>query len=512
MYYTLLGLFILSRLFFINTGDVFFDSGENIVLFSLPYYFYAIISGHFPPHEGYIILFWPVYQLMKILSFNPVFWVILGQIILATVTVFCFYKIVEFLTEKRTALIASTIASLIPLFWITNVTIMMEIGYISFFFFSFYFLIKYLALPKKTVYLHLAAVSFVFSFLTHMLIVLWLPFLLAIVFYKNKNELLKIFITFCLYLGFASILNVLFISAVSKASIPTVFNHLYLSKGNEFSYPPLNFQGFLISMRNFLIPLLRNNTSLIVILSFLSLILLFRKNKKLFIIGFLWIIPALYTNQWWDSLLNGRHALPASFGLTFLTAYLVRKKLLYASLVIVYLLFVSIPTISLLNKPIPYLLEAEAIKSLPQDSLLIETHFAKPQVEKIFKGKLLAVNDPLTNKEMIKKEIDTYLSNYKKPVFISSGALSEPYGLYSGPYLHNITLSYAKPFELEPVIPHYSLEIYKTISEEDNLIIYEITSSQPSLYPSIKMLKDSSRRLDYYDPISRLGSYIYNKF
>jgi hypothetical protein len=149
-----------------------------------------------------------------------------------------------------------------------------------------------------------------------------------------------------LYLGLSSILNVVFISHVSKESIPAVFDHLYLSKGNEFSYLPLNFQGFLITMRNFLIPLLRNNTSLIVILGFLSLILLFKNNKKLFLLGFLWLIPALYTNQWWDSLLNGRHALPTSFGLAFLTAYLVRKKLIYASLVIVYLLFVSIPTLN----------------------------------------------------------------------------------------------------------------------------------------------------------------------
>jgi hypothetical protein len=120
----------------------------------------------------------------------------------------------------------------------------------------------------------------------------------------------------------------------------------------------------------------------------------------------------------------------------------------------------------------------------------------------------LAVNDPLASKEIIRKEIDTYLSNYK-PVFITSGALSEPYGLYSGPYLHNITLSYAKPFELETVITKYTLTIYKTINADDNLILYQIVSAKPSSYPSIKFLKNSVRRLDYYDPISRLGSFLY---
>jgi hypothetical protein len=495
-------LFFLSRILFINTGDVFFDSGENIDLFGYSNYFQALISGHFPPHEGYIMIFWPVFQLAKSFSTNPVVFVILGQIIMASIAVFCFYKVITFITDKKTAFASSVIVSLLPLFWITNVTIMMEIGYISFFFFSFYLLIKYLTVPKKLVYLHLAAACFVLSFITHMLIVLWLPLLLAVVFYKKKDELLKIFITFCLYLGFASILNVLFISVVSKESIPAVFTHLYLSKGNELSYLPLNFQGFLIAMRNFLLPLLRNNTSLVVILGFLSLILLFRNNKKLFIFGLLWVLPSLYTNQWWDSLLNGRHALITSFGFAFLTAYLIRNKLAYSFLVLVYLLFVSIPILSLVNKPIPYFQQAEFVKSLPKDSLLIETHFAKPQVERTFQGKLLAVNDPLTGRETIQKEIDAYLAN-KKPIFISSGALSEPYGLYSGPYLHNITLSYTKSFEMEPVITDYSLEIYKIIDADDNLLLYKIVSSEDSPYPNIKRLKDSHRRLDYYDPVAR---------
>src|SRR6185369_10430435 len=102
---------------------------------------------------------------------------------------------------------------------------------------------------------------------------------------------------------------------------------------------------------------------------------------------------------------------------------------------------------------------------LPRDSLLIETHFAKPQVEKTFRGKLLTINDPVYPRDLIQKTIDVFLEK-KKPIFISSGALSEPYGLYSGPYVHNITLSYANPFELTSMIPKYTLHLYQTINAE----------------------------------------------
>ena len=100
--------------------------------------------------------------------------------------------------------------------------------------------------------------------------------------------------------------------------------------------------------------------------------------------------------------------------------------------------------------------------------------------------------------------INSYLRNHKQ-VFVSSSALSEPYGLYSGPFLHYLTLSYAKNFELESLIKNYTLTIYKTIDENDNLYIYKIISTNKSPYPYIKPMKNSYRRIDYYDPLWRLS-------
>lgn len=503
MYFFLMLLFLISRVYVITTAPVFFDSNEYINLFSSHHYFQAIVSGHFPPHVGYIILFLPVYHAAQTLHLHPLYTIIIGQIVLAALTIYCFYVIISFLSNKRIALIASVIASITPLFFITNVTIMMEIVYTSFFFFSLYFLIRYLTHTKKTLFLHASALLFAFAFLTHMLVLLWFPLYLAIVYIKKRTVVIRIFLTLFIYLIISSLFNLLFIASVSQTSIPAVFHHLYLTKGNELASFSYDIKGILIALRNFLVPLLRNNTSLLVILGFVGLLVMFRKNKSLFLIGVLWIFPALYANQWWDSLLNGRHALIVGFGCAFVVAYLINKKTPVVIAVIVYLLVVSFPAIMLLKQQIPYLEEAQAVATLPKDSLLIETHFAKPQIEKTFPGKLMAVNDPLTNTEAIQKEITSFITQ-KKPVFISSGALSEPYGLYSGPYLHNITLSYAKPFELTNVITQFTLKPYKVINKKDNLILYKITTDKPSPYPNVPSLRESHRRLDYYDPFWRI--------
>src|SRR6266850_1212493 len=104
IFFVLFCLFIFSRIIFINTKDVFFDSAENIVLLSSSNFIDAIISGHFPPHEGYITLFWPVFQAARFFHLNAVHTVIIGQIILACFTIYFFYKLVTFIIDKRTAL------------------------------------------------------------------------------------------------------------------------------------------------------------------------------------------------------------------------------------------------------------------------------------------------------------------------------------------------------------------------------------------------------------------------
>lgn len=496
----LLIIYLISRFFFINSQDVFFDSGEYLGLFALPNYLEAILSGHFPPHEGYIILFWPIFQSAKILHFNPGFTVVIGQIFLSVLTIYCFYKFLLYISDKKTALLGTIIASIIPLFWIINDTIMMENAYICSFFLSVYFLTRYLQYKKNIYNLHLSLFFLVFTFLTQPMAVIWVPFLFFLVYYKNIKKLREFVIWTFLYLIAATLLNITFVAYFTHGPWLFTLHHLYLDKTHEFEGFQWTINGILIFGRDFIIPLMRNNTSLLVILGGVALIKLFKENRKLLILSLLWVVPSIYANQWWDSLLIGRHSVIAGFGLAFLAAYLVKKNYVFAIILICYMLFVTIPAMFLLKNNIPYIREEAFLKTLPKNSILIEGSFALPQVKEDKGYIILEVDTPSMSNADLERDIKFY-QKMNKPIYISSAAISDPYGLYSGPYLHYLSLSYAHNFQLDPLLTNYTLKQYKIISKKDNLIIYKIVSNKKSPYPYVPNMINSYRRIDYYDPL-----------
>ena len=95
--------------FFINAKEVFFDSKEYLTLFANPSLYKAIILGHTPIHEGYILLFWPVYQFALKAGFDPGYTVVIGEVLLAVLTVFCFYKTIAYVFDKKIAFFECTL-------------------------------------------------------------------------------------------------------------------------------------------------------------------------------------------------------------------------------------------------------------------------------------------------------------------------------------------------------------------------------------------------------------------
>lgn len=498
-------LFLLSRVAFANPHPVFFDSPEYLSRLSNPNFLNALVSGHLPLHAGYTSIFWPIFQLGKAIHIYPSSLVIFTQIILSLLAVCCFYGIIKIITNNKDAAFkAAVILSLLPLYWITNITIMMETAYVSFFIFSLYFLAKYCQekLLSISPYLTLSALCLGIAFLAHPLIILWMPFLMLLVFILNKKRLISSLLYFSLSIFVFSLINAYFISIQNKANFLTSVSTLYTAKLGERAQFNFDVQSVFVYARNFVIPLLGNYTSLIVILTPLSMIKMYFKDKKILMLSLLWIFPSLIASQWWDSVLFGRHSLIAGFGLAFLTAYLIQKNRTLFLVTTIYLLAVSLPVLNLLRGEIPYLQEAKAIEHLPKYGLLIESHFARPQTDKMYKGTIVFVDEPGWEKEKLTSKINSLLKN-GKPVFVSSSALSEPYGLYSGPYLHILSLSYRKDFVLKPIIRQFTLKEYKAVNRKDNLLIYQITSNKPSEYPAVKNMSRHRRKINYSDPLSR---------
>lgn len=432
MLITLIIVFILTRFYTANPDPVWFDSLEYLVRLASSNYWNALSTGHLPLHAGYILLF-------KNLPLIP------AQIILGLGGLISFYK----LTRSKTAVL---IVSLLPLAWLSQTTVVMEAAYVPLFLISLYMF--------KSKRYWVASVLFGLGLLTHLAVLLWIPLII----YYNKKSFIYLFISVLI----ASLFNAYLIS-------PNIFvglKEVYLSKVGEH----VQFTNIFVLFRNFIIPLLRNNTNLIVILASISLL----RRPKLA----LWILPAIITNQWWDSLFFGRHALIASYGLSLLAAQLIQKHRLGKAVVIAYLILTVVPTVAGIRKPIPYLEIIKQIKILSQNGTLIDSHFARPQTQGVYLGKTIYVNEP-----------GWQLDLNNPPIFITKSALSDPYGLYSGPFLHSLSLSYKNPPTLSNKLSDY---FFTEVSTD----IYKLTPSGQT-YP-LENLYYSPSRLDYHDPLTQI--------
>lgn len=499
----LLCLFVFSRLLFINSFPVFFDSPEYLSRFSNQNFIQAIVSGHIPFHSGYILLLWPIFQISHLLAFDPPTSIIFGQIIFSAIAVYCFYRFVKMIVNKKVALIAAVICSLTPIYWIMNESIMTESTYINYFLISVFFISSYLhnKSPSKLTF----TIGFFLlglAILTNQLVIFWTPLILSIAYYLKKEKILLIAVSIIIVVTLVCLVDSSLIAYSQHLSLQSgIYQYLFgvdIKIANNSSLLILILRFF----RNLFIPIFSNNTAIILILSIVSLIKLFKKHKKLLVVLFFWILPTIYSNQWFDPLLFGRHGTISGFGFALLAAMLLEKRKILSYFVITYLLVVSIPALSLLKQPIPYLETSKFVEALPK-GLLIESHFARPQIERHFSGETIYVNQPGWSKEKLKQTIDNYL-NQNKPIFITSQALSEPYGTYSGPYLYPLSLSYAGKYELRDVIPMYRTEKYASIDVDAGLAIYKVVSKAKSEYPNIPILKNNRHQINYFDPIYQL--------
>ena len=503
MNWLLSGLFWLSRVYFWNWGEVMFDSKEYLERWASNSLGQAIISGHPPLHSGYVFTFWPVFALFKSLKLDPAVGVLLGQTILAFLTVIFFYKIVVLLKNEVVALRAAVLLSILPIFWLVNEVIMMETTYLCFWTISYYYLLRFTDKKGKDIKnLALASTFWILAFLTHTVVIMWMPLFLVTVWIRRPSSLRVFLAVGFMTLLIASSINAYFLALGSDSSFAYGWYLLYGAKFNEHAHFTSLILGVLRYVRNWLMPLGYNNTWLLLTIALVSLVKVLIKDKKQAILILAWFLPSLVTNQWWDSLLFGRHALIASLALVIVVSETLSGR--WFKLLSVSVLVIALSGISLLKRPIPYLKLAAAVKDLPQNGLYIESHFARPQVDGVYQGKTIFVDEPGWDLAALPNEINKYLTS-DRVVMISAQALSEPYGLFCGPVLHNLSLSYKNPLILTELSKQYRFEKRVSLNPEINLEIYQVYKGEGN-QPKIKILQNSNRRLDYLDPLRWIAS------
>lgn len=502
MNWWLILVFIFSRIWYLNPSNVFFDSAEYLERWSMESFWQAITSGHPPLHSGYILTFWPIFKLGSFLEY-PAILVILAQILLSLITVCLGLKIFEKLFGKKEAIKTLFIFSISSFFWITNVTIMMESVYLFYWMLSVYFLINYLDNESNwPLSLWLSAGSWMMAFLTHSVVILWIPFALTLTWLRNKNHFKSALLVGGLALTVVSIINGYWLAESFNTNLKGGLFWLYGAKFGEHAQASGNIiTSILRWIRNWIMPLGYNLTWTVLLSSFIGFLFLIKTKKwQELTILLVWILPTMITNQWWDSLFFGRHALIALMPIIYLATYYLKKTGWFLLSLLV--LFGTINNLELLRDKTPYLSVASEIVDLEKGGMLIDSHFARPQTDSIYDGRTEFVDEPGWPGKKIVEEIDTYLDT-GLPVYVTAQALSEPYGLFNGPYLHSLTLSYKNDLILRSLFADkYAFTKVIAINSDFNLDIFRLTKGQ-GIYPGINDLRDSQRRLDYWDPLFR---------
>lgn len=504
MGFLLVLFFVLSRLFFLTTGDVFFDSTEYLARFQNSSLLNALIHGHTPLHMGYVMICWPIFQVAQYIGLNPVAAILFMQIILALVTVVMMQKTVLLLTsDKALSKRVGWLMSVVPVFWIVNEAVMMETTYLFFWMISLFLLLKSFQSPNsKWKYLFWSSLSWMMAFWTHNLIIIWIPLFVYFIFARSKEQKLKYLWAGLATLVFASVINAFALSLTYQTNFTHGLHELYVVKMAERAHFDGSLEAMARYLRNWLIPLGYNNSWVLMLTAATGCFFVFRNKPRFIPVLLFWIAPSVIANQWWDSLLFGRHALIATLGIVLMATFALRNTKIFLS-VFICLLLISLGTVSLYRQGIPYLQVRRAAVQLEQGGLLIESHFARPQMTGVYKGQTIFVEEPGWPSDTLIKKIADVRRTGKK-VYVTGQALSEPYGLYSGPFLHPISLSYRKEKVLEPLLRDYQFSEAVRIGSGENLSIYEVVD-KGTVYPEMIQLSDHRRRIDWMDPLWRIS-------
>jgi len=499
-------LYFISRLPFITGLPMFFDSQEYLNRIAMSNLLTSLLSGHTPFHAGYVFFSWIFYRLGIFLKINPVSSVQFLTVLAGFGSLYVFYKLVTIIFTKKAAILATILAGLTPVFWISNVSVMNESLYIFFFTLSLFYFALFLKKDKRK-FLVYSCISFFGAYITHTIIMAWIPAYFGIYFLVNKKikySQIKISLIYFILSFLAGYLFILWLYYLTKPV--TAASSIFASFGTLSGHFGFSFSLIFLAraIRSWFILMLRDSTTLLALLSFSSLIYFYcKKQKYIFWGGLLWLAPSLFCNQLWDAVLFGRHGQMVIFPISLLASLFLNKfNKIFSVLTILIVLFSS-ATITYLRQPIPYLIQSRLTANLPENGLLLESHFARPYT--IYSGEKLIINEPYWPGEKLEKIINNALLQ-NRPVFITTSALSDPYGLYTGPFLAPLSLNPKGRPELERIFKKYNFLKYKTVDEKRKLSIYQIKTKTPgnSGYQDFFIPYFSSYRLDYFDPFTQI--------
>lgn len=495
--FILLTLFV-SRVLFLSPLPIYFDSPEYVKLIENPNLLAALTSGHEPIHPGFILPAWILFRILPFLG--SVYSAEVISALFSALGLFIFFKIVQMLFDKKIAIRALIIASLLPVLFLAGVNVLTDTTYILFYLLSFYCLLLFTRKYNKK-WLVFGIFSLAYTIFTHTQAILWLPvFFAPVILVKKKHMQTKLrqvgtFLFFGIALGVFSLVFLLgLIGNSAQESLQLLFMH-----GTDIYGTGNIFMDIVRSMRNLGIILLRNNSTLVIFAAIIGFILSHKKDKKKLAVLGLWFLPTFLVTQYWHIGLFGRVALIASFPLAILAAH-IKHRILFA-VIIFQLVVITIP-LAIDNRNASIQKELVSLySSIPKNSVLVSSNLIRPQVT--YNGEIYFINEPGQGLEFIESKIDLALRENKN-VYIDSQALYNPYFSYDGNHLHVLSLGTYGKSEIKPLFDRYQVQVIKTTSNP-RIFLYQVermlknTSKYSFQYSQEHWNEINPSRIDYRD-------------
>lgn len=514
-------LLFLSRLLFLSPLPIYFDSPEYIKLIANPNLLHALTLGHEPIHPGFIL---PAWLLYRALPLNSLYSAEIISSLFSALSLFTFFKIAEIYFSKRIAVRALIIASLVPSFYLAGVNALTDTTYIFFYLFSFYALSKSLQPGRKNIWnrwFWLGTFSLGYSIFTHTQVILWLPLFFTPLLFRvkftkkvkdkalNQGSTLKLI---CLFIGSGigmGIISLVFLMVATGNSVISSLNLLFMH-GGDFITSQNVFLAFLRALRNLAITLLRNNSTILVLYAIIGAVILTSKNKKQVLFLLFWLFPVILTSQYWHIGLFGRTSLLASFPLSILAVQIKSKLLL--SFLFIQLVIITIP-LAFTNKNADVQNKLVSMyEDMPKNALLISSNLIRPQVT--FYGEKYFINEPGQDIEFIELKINSALLQ-KRPVYIDSQAVFNPYYSLDGNNLHILSLGKRGDSKVSELFKQYRIQIVSVQDWANRIYLYQINpytkydhnavsgkaspGSEIFLYPIGLHERVHPLRIDYHD-------------
>jgi len=472
-------LLFLSRYLFISYSADFFDASEYIRRTGYTNLLDAIGTEHPPFHPLYLFLSYIFYHYLKLAS--AAYALALVNVVFGTFSVIAIFLLVKRLFSERVAWLTSLFYSLIPIVFISQITILVDPVEHFFYFLSLY-LFSFAITEKRGAYLYsfLGGFSLALAALAHTQVAFWVTGFLAVMIILRKEFRLRrpIFIKAVIFIlsSLVAVMPYVFLLirnsraiGIGEGTVRWAFDYLFFGNVSDTS----GIELLRSAKYFFLLP-----TSVIGILAILGIIAIAKKNILNLIALLLWLAPFVVTSGYIYENLHGRAMIIGVFVIVLLaTLYIceVKKTSLRVAIILIVLaslVSIVVPAVSKYHyRKAPFELLSD-LQRKASDGVFVSSNVSRTWHD--YKGQFFSFGDVDVATGTILDSADLALSRGDK-FYISSDAIQMPFKRYDGKYLdirstnigsysdHESLLSpilNKKYFNLDSLTKDYRLAVY----------------------------------------------------